>query len=46
MINFEFYNPVKIFFGKGEISKIASQIPASANVMLIYGGEASLKMGL
>jgi NADP-dependent alcohol dehydrogenase len=46
MINFEFHNPVKIFFGKGEILKIASQIQASANVMLIYGGGSIFKNGV
>jgi NADP-dependent alcohol dehydrogenase len=40
MENFEFYNPVRIFFGKGQISKISTQIPAGSRVMLLYGGAA------
>jgi NADP-dependent alcohol dehydrogenase len=46
MNDFEFHNPVKIFFGKDQISKIASQIPLSANIMLIYGGGSILKNGV
>jgi NADP-dependent alcohol dehydrogenase len=46
MNNFEFHNPVKIFFGKDQISKIASQIPASANILLIYGGGSILRNGV
>lgn len=39
MINdFEFYNPVRIFFGKEQIANITSQIPSEANIMFLYGG--------
>jgi len=38
MLNFEFKNPTKILFGKGEIAKISKEIPADANVLMIYGG--------
>lgn len=38
MLNFEFKNPVKIIFGKGEIAKISSEIPQDANVLVLYGG--------
>jgi len=46
MKDFEFHNPVKIFFGRDQISNIASQIPLSANIMLIYGGGSILKNGV
>jgi NADP-dependent alcohol dehydrogenase len=46
MENFEFYNPVKIFFGKDQILKIAGQIPAGSKVMLIYGGGSIFKNGV
>jgi len=46
MKDFEFYNPVKIFFGKDQLSKIAEQIPATAKVMLIYGGGSIFKNGI
>jgi NADP-dependent alcohol dehydrogenase len=46
MKDFEFYNPVRIFFGKEQIEKIASQIPASANIMLLYGGGSIFRNGV
>jgi len=38
MMNFEFKNPTKIIFGKGEIEKIAKEIPADSKILLLYGG--------
>jgi NADP-dependent alcohol dehydrogenase len=38
MLNFELQNPVKILFGKGTIAKLKSQIPAGANILMLYGG--------
>ena len=38
MNNFEFRNPVKLIFGKGQIAKIAKEIPTDAKVMITYGG--------
>ena len=46
MTDFEFYNPVRIFFGKDQISKIASQIPAGSKVMMVYGGGSIFRNGL
>jgi len=46
MKDFEFYNPVKIFFGKDQISKIALQIPANSKIMFIYGGGSIIKNGV
>ncbi len=46
MKDFEFYNPVKVFFGKDQILKIASQIPAGNKIMLIYGGGSIFKNGV
>ena len=46
MENFEFYNPVRVFFGRGQISKIAGQIPAGSRVMLIYGGGSIFRNGV
>jgi NADP-dependent alcohol dehydrogenase len=46
MNDFEFHNPVKIFFGKGQIVKITDQIPSSANIMFLYGGGSILKNGV
>jgi NADP-dependent alcohol dehydrogenase len=43
MTDFEFFNPVKVFFGKEQISKINLQIPAGNKVMLLYGGGSIFK---
>ncbi len=46
MYNFEFKNPVKIIFGKNTISKIASEIPQNASILLTYGGGSIMKNGV
>jgi len=46
MEDFEFYNPVKIFFGKDQLSKISSQIPKDHRVMLLYGGGSIFRNGV
>jgi NADP-dependent alcohol dehydrogenase len=46
MYNFEFRNPVKIIFGKGTISKVATEIPKNAKVLLTYGGGSIKKNGV
>jgi NADP-dependent alcohol dehydrogenase len=46
MNDFEFYNPVKIFFGRDQVSKIDSQIPSGSRLMLIYGGGSIFKNGV
>ena len=38
MLNFEFKNPTKIIFGKGEIQKLNNEIPKDARVLILYGG--------
>lgn len=38
MNHFDFYNPVKIIFGKGKISHLSKHIPAEAKIMITYGG--------
>jgi NADP-dependent alcohol dehydrogenase len=46
MNNFEFKNPTKIIFGQGEITKIATEIPAEAKVLFLYGGGSIKKNGI
>lgn len=46
MKDFEFYNPVKIFFGKDQVSKIAEQVPQGSKVIMLYGGGSILKNGV
>lgn len=38
MLNFDFYNPTQILFGQGRIADLNKVIPASAKVLLLYGG--------
>jgi NADP-dependent alcohol dehydrogenase len=44
--NFAYYNPVKILFGKGQISVLPKQIPANARILLTYGGGSIFKNGV
>lgn len=46
MKNFEFYNPVRILFGKGTISKISNHLPAGVPVLFVYGGGSIKKNGV
>lgn len=38
MNNFSFKNPTRIIFGKGEISRLATEIPADKRIMITFGG--------
>jgi NADP-dependent alcohol dehydrogenase len=38
MNNFEFRNPTKIIFGKDKIANLATEIPANAKILMLYGG--------
>lgn len=46
MDNFEFYNPVKIVFGKNRIGELENLIPKNNNVLLIYGGGSIFRNGV
>jgi NADP-dependent alcohol dehydrogenase len=46
MQNFRFYNPVKIFFGKGQIASITSEIPIGARVLMTYGSGSIKRNGI
>ena len=46
MNNFEFKNPTKILFGKGQIEKLSQEVPKDANVLLLYGGGSMKKNGI
>ncbi|MGB9609897.1 MAG: iron-containing alcohol dehydrogenase [Bryobacteraceae bacterium] len=38
MHNFEYWNPTKILFGRGQIASISREIPAGTKVLMTYGG--------
>lgn len=47
MRNFEFHNPTKIYFGKGEVDKLGSLIkPLAKRVLLVYGKSSIKRIGL
>jgi len=46
MNNFNFYNPVKILFGKGKIAELSKNVPANAKILMTYGGGSIHKNGV
>lgn len=46
MQNFEFFNPVNIVFGQGQIKKLSQLVPSGTKVMLAYGGGSIFKNGV
>ncbi len=46
MLNFEFSNPTKILFGKGQIAALSNEIAPGAKVMITYGGGSVTKNGV
>jgi NADP-dependent alcohol dehydrogenase len=46
MDNFIFQNPVKILFGRGQVSAISAEIPKNSKVMLTCGGGSIRKNGV
>jgi NADP-dependent alcohol dehydrogenase len=45
MLNFEFYNPTRIVFGKEMIAKLDTLVPMQARVLILLGGESARKNG-
>ena len=47
MNNFTFYNPVKLIFGKGQLEKLAEELPTyGKKVLVVYGGGSIKRNGL
>lgn len=47
MRNFEFYNPTKLIFGKGQVEKLRDEVPKyGKKVLLVYGGGSIKRNGL
>lgn len=46
MLNFNFYNPTRIFFGQDRLDTINKNIPSDAKVLITYGGGSAVKSGL
>ena len=46
MKNFTFYNPTRIHFGKGQIAKLGTELPANARILMTFGGGSIKKNGV
>lgn len=46
MKDFEFYNPVRVLFGKDKMPKMADLIPAGKRIILLYGGGSIKRNGV
>lgn len=46
MQSFTYWNTTRIHFGKGQIARIAEEVPADARVLVTYGGGSVLKNGV
>ena len=45
MNNFQYYNPVRIVFGEGQIKQLAELVPTDARVLITYGGGSAQRTG-
>ncbi|MBC2851498.1 iron-containing alcohol dehydrogenase [Cetobacterium sp. 8H] len=45
MLNFDFYNPTHIVFGKDTLNQLDSLVPKNAKVLITYGGGSVKKFG-
>lgn len=45
MLNFDFYNPTRIVFGKGQIAELNNLVPKDARVLVLLGGSSARKNG-
>ncbi|MDG3064922.1 iron-containing alcohol dehydrogenase [Thauera mechernichensis] len=45
MLNFDYYNPTRIVFGKDSIAHIDDLVPADARVLVLYGGGSAERNG-
>ena len=46
MRNFDYFNPTRLIFGRGEIARLAEHIPADANVLVTFGGGSVKRNGI
>lgn len=45
MLNFDFYNPTQIVFGKNRIADLSKLVPVDAKVLILVGGASAEKTG-
>lgn len=45
MLNFKFYSPTRIIFGKDTIKTLPKYLPKDSRVLILYGGQSAVKNG-
>lgn len=45
MLNFNFYNPTEIVFGKGQMKQLDKMVPKNSRILITYGGGSVKKFG-
>lgn len=45
MLDFNFYNPTQVIFGKDRLDELDDQVPKDAKVLVLYGGGSVKKFG-
>ncbi|MUG32363.1 MULTISPECIES: iron-containing alcohol dehydrogenase [Psychrobacter] len=45
MNNFQYFNPVRIVFGDGQIKELSNLVPNNARVLITYGGGSAQRTG-
>ncbi|MEI6856408.1 iron-containing alcohol dehydrogenase [Psychrilyobacter sp.] len=45
MLNFNFYNPTEIVFGKGQMKQLDKLVPKNSRILVTYGGGSVKKFG-
>lgn len=46
MLNFDYYNPVRIIFGKDRLDAVNQYVPKDARVLITHGGGSARRTGL
>ncbi|MBU1138208.1 MAG: iron-containing alcohol dehydrogenase [Proteobacteria bacterium] len=46
MLNFNFYNPTRIVFGKDQLQELDNLVPKDAKVLITYGGGSAKRTGV
>ncbi len=46
MLNFNYHNPTRIYFGKNRLDKVGGEVPKGARVLITYGGGSAKRSGL
>ncbi|MBG6078485.1 iron-containing alcohol dehydrogenase [Rubrivivax gelatinosus] len=45
MLDFQYHNPTRIVFGRGQMAELDKLVPAGARVLVLYGGQSAERHG-